>query len=77
MYLNCYMPKSKNKRTKSQEKRTVKERAIEIYLKTGKRSVILPDGTRINLVGPAHINPSGQRIETPHTHEAIKEKIKE
>ena len=54
----------------SQDNGTVKEQADKISKEIGKNSVTLPDGTRVDLKGRGHRAKEGQKIETPHTHEA-------
>ena len=48
----------------------VKEQAKKISKEIGKNSVSLPDGTRVNLSGKGHRDKSGNKIETPHTHDS-------
>ena len=54
----------------SQDNGTVKEQSDKISKEIGNNSVTLPDGTRVDLKGRGHRAKEGQKIETPHTHEA-------
>jgi RHS repeat-associated protein len=67
--LNSGKSDSEDKSSGSKDKGTINEQAQEIKKKTGKNSITLPDGTRVDVAGATHTNEDGTEVETPHTHD--------